>query len=137
MDLEEERLRHQIEDRERALKQKIKTLKDRFEHLKSVADVRSQVRQRPGLMLTGSILAGFLAKKLVGRKSRHLTYRERSNFDPAPAPANAASAIISAIATRAAVGIIGDVVGRLLPKKHEKGQSSRNTGTNYERLSGN
>ncbi|HEY7319451.1 MAG TPA: hypothetical protein VIE89_17940 [Candidatus Binatia bacterium] len=120
MDLEEERLRHQIEDHERALKQKIKTLKERFEHLKSMADVKAQVRQHPALMLTGSIFAGFLTKKLVGSKDRRAPYPEHINSHPAPAPGNAASAIISAIATRAAIGIITEVVGKLLPRKHDK-----------------
>ena len=135
MDLEEERLRHQIEDRERALKQKIEVLKERIERLKSMADVKAHVRRHPGLMLTGSIFAGVLTKKLLGKKDRHPPHPERVNSHPSPAPGNAASAIISAIATRAAIGIIGEVVGKLLPRKHEK--SPQNVGTNYQRFSGN
>jgi hypothetical protein len=122
MDLEEEKLRHQIEARERALREKITTLKERIEHFKRVADVKSQIRQRPGLMLTGSILAGFLTKKLVGGKNRRSAYSHRSNSRPAPTPGTAASAIALSIATRAAIGFIAEVVGRLLPRKHETGQ---------------
>jgi hypothetical protein len=129
MDLEEERLKHQIEAREIALKQKIKALKERIEHFKSMVDVQSQVRQRPSLMLMGSILAGFITKKLMGGKNRHAQYTYRTSSRPVPMPGTAAGAIISAIATRAAVGIIGEVVGKLLPGKHERGQPPRNVRT--------
>jgi hypothetical protein len=117
MDLEEERLKHQIEAREIALKQKINALKERIEHFKSIVDVKSKVQQRPGLMLTGSLLAGFLTKKLVGGKNRPSSDSHHSNSRPVSTPATAAGAIISAIATRAAVGIIGEFLGKLLPGK--------------------
>lgn len=137
MDLEEERLRHQVEARELALQQKINALGERIEGFKRMADVKSQVRRRPGLMLTGSILAGFLTKKLAGRKNRYSAYPQRSNFPRVPTPGAAASAIISAIGTRAAIAIIGEVVGQLLPGKQERGQPSKNVSTNGQRSSGN
>ena len=130
MDLEEERLKHQIEAREIALKQKINALKERIEYFKSMVDVKSQVRQRPSLMLMGSILAGFLTKKLVGGKNRPSSYSHHSNSRPVPTPGTATGAIIAAIATRAAIGIIGEVVDKLLPGKHEKGQPLRNISDN-------
>ena len=74
MDLEEQRLRHDIEAREMALKQKVNALKERIEHFKDMVDVKSKVQQRPGLMVVGSILAGLLAKKLVSKKHRHSRY---------------------------------------------------------------
>jgi hypothetical protein len=120
MDLEEERLKHQIEAREIALKQKINALKERIEHFKTMADVKSQVRRRPGLMLTGSILAGFLTKKLVGGKNRHSPYPHHSNSRPVPTPGTATGAIISAITTRAVVGLISEVIGKLLPKSKRR-----------------
>ena len=68
MDLEEQRLKHHIEAREIALKQKINVLKERIEHFKRMVDVKSKVQQRPGLMFMGSILVGFLTKKLASGK---------------------------------------------------------------------
>ena len=123
MDLEEQRLRHDIEAREMALKQKVNALKERIEHFKDVVDVKSRVQQRPGLMVVGSILAGILAKKLVSKKPRHSRY----TATPAPVAATMAGrlwdpiiAIISAIVTRAAIGIATEVAGKLVPWKHEK-----------------
>ncbi len=126
MDLEEERLKHQLEAREIALKEKINALKERIEHFKTMVDVKSQVRRRPGLTLTGSILAGFLTKKLVAGKNRHSPYPHRSNSRPVPMPAIATGGIISAIATRAAIAIISEFVDKLLPKKKDRRQSPPN-----------
>ena len=57
-----------------ALKQKVNALKERIEHFKDVVDVKSKVKQRPGLMVIGSILAGLLVKKLVSKRHRHSRY---------------------------------------------------------------
>lgn len=138
MDLEEERLKQQIAAREIALKQKINTLKERIEHYKQMADVKSQVRQRPGLLFTGSIMAGILTRKLVGGTNRHSEYSHRSNSRAIPGTA-AAGAILSTIATRAAIAIIGEVVGKLLPKKHEsrgnfEGTSTTSDSINFSRI---
>ena len=131
MDLEEQRLRHDIEAREMALKQKVNALKERIEHFKDMADVKSKVQQRPGLMVVGSILAGVLAKKLVSKKHRHSRYADSR---PAPVSATVAGrfwdpviAIISAIVTRAAIGIATEVAGKLVPWKHEKRTNARPT----------
>jgi hypothetical protein len=139
MDLEEERLRQQIEAREIALKQKIDALKERVEHFTRMIDVKSQVRQRPGLMLTGSILAGFLAKRFVGRKNRYAPYPNRSHSRPMRTSGATAGAIISAIGTRVAVAVIGEVVGKLLPGKLDSRQPLRSasTSTNCQPSSGN
>ena len=129
MDLEEQRLKHHIEAREIALKQKINVLKERIEHFKRMVDVKSKVQQRPGLMFMGSILVGFLTKKLASGK--------HTDSRPVPISASAggrfwdpASAIISAIATRAATGIISEIVSKLVPRRHERGQSERNVRNN-------
>ena len=123
MDLEEQRLRHDIEASEMALKQKVNALKERIEHFKDMVDVKSRVQQRPGLMVIGSILAGLLVKKLVSKRHRHSRY----TATPAPVAATMAGrlwdpiiAIISAIVTRAAIGIATEVAGKLVPWKHEK-----------------
>jgi hypothetical protein len=131
MDLEEQRLKHQIEASEMALKQKINLLKERIEHFKRMADVKSKVQQRPGLMFTGSILAGFLTKKLATGKKLHPAYTHRADSRDAQASATGGlwdpmNAIISTIATRAAVGIIGEIVGKLMPRRRERWQSGQN-----------
>jgi hypothetical protein len=132
MDLEEQRLRHAIEAREMALKQKVNALKERIGHFKDMADVTSKVKQRPGLMVVGSILAGVLAKKLVSKKHRHSRHADSR---PEPVSATVAGrvwdpviAIISAIATRAAIGIATEVVGKLVPWKHEKRTNATDSG---------
>ena len=130
MDLEEQRLKHQIEARETALKKKISALKERIEHFKRMVDVKSKVQQRPVLMLTGSILAGFLTKTLLSGKNRPSSYNYHADSRPAPISGIAAgrfwdpaSAIISAIATRAAIGIISEIARKLVPRRW---QSERN-----------
>jgi hypothetical protein len=130
MDSEEQRLRHQVEAREIALKTKINMLKERIERLKRMGDVKSQVEQRPGLMFTGSVLAGFILKRLVNGKNRHAanTYRTDSRNALSPTSASAAgpvSAIISAIATRAAIGVITETVRNLFPPRRERWRPGR------------
>ena len=71
MDLEEQRLKHRLDVREEALKEKVNILKERIGDLKRMIDVKSKVEERPGLIFAGSILAGFMARKWVGRKNRH------------------------------------------------------------------
>lgn len=131
MDLEEQRLRHDIEARELALKQKVNALKERIGRFNDMTDVKSKVQQRPGLMVVGSILAGVLAKKLVSKKHRHSRYADSR---PAPVSATVAGrfwdpviAIISAIATRAAIGIATEVASKLVPWKHHKRTNARPT----------
>src|SRR5262245_66277579 len=70
MDLEEQRLKHDVDVREEALKEKVRILKERVEDLKRMTDVKSQVESRPVWALAGSFLAGFVARKWVGRKNR-------------------------------------------------------------------
>ena len=73
MDLEEQRLKHRVDLSEEALKEKVNIFKERIEDLKRMRDVKSKVEERPVLTFAGSVLAGFLARKWVGRKNRHST----------------------------------------------------------------
>ena len=59
MDLEEQRLKHNIDIRQEALKEKVNLLKERIEQLKRIADVKSKVEQRPGLCLRVPFWQGF------------------------------------------------------------------------------
>src|SRR5215475_10170308 len=118
MDLEEQRLKQRVDVREEALKEKVRILKERIEDLKRMTDVKSQVESRPVLVLAGSFLAGFIARKWVGKKNRHSADSSRAgrrgNHSPISAKAVAGlpdpiTAIISAIATRAVVGVVTEL----------------------------
>jgi hypothetical protein len=127
MDLEEQKLRHRIDMRQEALKEKVNIFKERIEDLKRIADVKSKVEERPVLIFAGSVLAGFIARKLVRGKNRHSadTYRADPPGDHSPMSASAAglrdpvAAILSAIATRAVVGILTEIARKVMPRRHD------------------
>ena len=129
MDSEEQRLKHRVEAREIALKTKINMLKERIERLKRMGDVKSQVEERPGLMFTGSVLAGFIVKRLVNGKNRHPanTYRTDSrNANAAGRIWDPVSAIISAVATRAALGLVRELGKRLVSGRPQNQRPKQN-----------
>ena len=134
MDLEEQRLKHQVDMREEALKEKVRILKERIEDLKNLTDVKSKVEERPVLTFAGSVLAGLIAGKWIKRKNRHSAdgYRASRRGKHAPMSASAAgglpdpvTAILSAIATRAVVGIVSELAKKVIPHRHEKQRSDR------------
>jgi len=134
MDLEEQRLKQRVDVREEALKEKVRILKERIEDLKRMTDVKSQVESRPVLVLAGSFLAGFIARKWVGKKNRHSADSSRAgrrgNHSPISAKAagglpDPITAILSAIATRAVVGVVTELAKKVMPHKHEKWRSDR------------
>src|SRR4029434_10095577 len=87
MDLEEQRLKHRVDLSEEALKEKVNIFKERIEDLQRMRDVKSKVEERAVLTFAGSVLAGFLARKWVGRKNRHSTdaYRENPSISASAA----------------------------------------------------
>lgn len=122
MDLEEQKLKQRIAERQLALKEKVEVLKGRVNPVRRIDDVKSQVQQRPVLMLTGSVLAGFLTKKLLGGRNRHSRYRYHSSRARRSATEGghlwgSASAIISAIVIRAATAMISDLVRKRVPRR--------------------
>src|SRR5262245_37590448 len=134
MDLEEQRLKHDVDVREEALKEKVRILKERVEDLKRMTDVKSQVESRPVLALAGSVLAGFVARKWLGRKNRHSADSSRTgrrgNHSPISANAGVGlpdpiTAIISAIGTRAVVGIVTELAKKVMPHRQEKQRTDR------------
>lgn len=132
MDLEEQRLKKSIEIHEEALKEKVNMLKERFERLKRMTDVKSKVEERPGLMFMGSILTGFITKKWANGKTRHL-YRANPGKNLSSMSTSSTGgvwepviAIISAIATRAVVGILSEFARKLMPRRHERFRSDQN-----------
>src|SRR5262245_6952447 len=139
MDSEEQRLKHRVDVREEALKEKINLLKGRLEDLKRMRDVKSKVEERPVLTFAGSVLAGFLARKWVGRKNRHSTdaYRANRRENHSSMSASAAgglrdpvAAIVSAIATRAVVGIVTELAKKVMPHRHEASRTDRSHSRN-------
>jgi hypothetical protein len=139
MDLEEQRLKHAVDVREEALKEKVRILKERVEDLKRMTDVKSQVESRPVWALAGSFLAGFVARKWVGRKNRRSADGSRAGRrgDHSSVSANAGvgllgpvTAILSAIATRAVVGIVTELAKEVMPHRHEKQRTDRSHSDN-------
>jgi hypothetical protein len=135
MDLEEQRLKHRVDLSEEALKEKVNIFKERIEDLKRMRDVKSKVEERPVLTFAGSVLAGFLARKWVGRKNRHSTDAYRENHSPMSASAagglrDPVAAIVSAIATRAVVGIVTELAKKVMPHKHEASRTDRSHSRN-------
>jgi hypothetical protein len=138
MDLEEQRLKHRIDLREEALKEKVNTFKERIEDLKRMRDVKSKVEERPVLTFAGSVLAGFLARKWVGRKNRHSTDAYLANRRENHSISGSAggglrdpvAAIVSAIATRAVVGILTELARKVLPHRHETSRTDRSHSRN-------
>lgn len=132
MDLEEQKLKHQVDMREEALRQKINLLKGRLEDLKHLTDVKSKVEERPVLTFAGSVVAGLIAGKWIKRKNRLSADGHRAGRRGSLASANAAgglpdpvTAILSAIATRAVVGIVSELAKKVMPHRHEKQRSDR------------
>jgi hypothetical protein len=131
MDLEEQRLKHQVDMREEALKEKVNTLKGRLEDLKRLTDVSSKVEERPVLAFAGSVLAGLIAGKWIKRKN-HSADGYRAGHRGNPVSANAAgglsapvTAILSAIATRAVAGIVSELAKKVIPHRREKWRGDR------------
>ena len=129
MDSEEQRLRQRVQDREDALRDKVDTLKARVAQIAQLRDVKFLVGQHPGLMLGGSFLVGFLLRRLTGGKNHkdHFNGAYRNDFRYAPPPREQASkiwepiiAIVSAVATRTALGLVGELGRKFMP-----GQRSR------------
>jgi hypothetical protein len=139
MDLEEQRLKQRVDVREEALKEKVRILKERIEDLKRMTEVKSQVESRPVLVLAGSVLAGFIARKFVGKKNQRSADSSRAgrqgNHSPISAKAagglpNPVTAILSVVATRAVVGIVTELAKKIIPHRHEKQRNDRSQSHN-------
>jgi hypothetical protein len=135
MDLEEQRLKHRIQERETALRKKVDTLKDRLERIKRLGDVNFLVGHHPGLTLAGSVVVGFLVQRFTDGRNRHYhsngAHRTDSRNATAPGSESAPAtrrwepviAVFSAVATRAAIGLIGEIGKKFVPWRHRARQS--------------
>ena len=134
MDSEEQRLKQRVDVREEALKEKINLLKGRLEDLKHLTDVKSKVEERPVLTFAGSVLAGLIAGKWIkNRRSdgNRAGRREKLSASAAGGLPDPVTAILSAIATRAVVGIVTELAKKVIPpQRHEKQRSDRSHSDN-------
>lgn len=140
MDLEEERIRHRLEEREKALKQKMNLLRERIERIKRMGDVKAMVNRQPALMLAGSVLAGFLVKKLATRRhTANGAYRssarhaEHAGVYPETPPQRSSItlkdhliAVLTGVASRTAMNFIAHLTKQLIPGKRDVRKAERN-----------
>jgi len=139
MDAEEEHIRSRLEEREKALKQKVNLLKERIEQIKKMADVRAMVYRRPALMVAGSVLTGFVLKKMTSRRhpgngayrsaARNGAYdtdshetRKRSSTKLR----DVLVAVLSGVASRTATNVLSDFTKQIIPGKYDVRRAERN-----------
>jgi hypothetical protein len=141
MDAEEEHIRSRIEEREKALRQKVNLLKERIEQIKKMADVKAMVYRRPALMVAGSVLTGFVLKKMTSRRhagnggyrsaarnggaydsDTHETPRKRSSTKLR----DALVAVLTGVASRTATNVLSDLSRQIIPRKYDVRRAERN-----------
>jgi hypothetical protein len=134
MNLEEEQLKRRVEERQLALTAKVTELKRRVEHIRRMTDVKSIAKDRPAVLLAGSVLVGFIVKKLVsGKIRRHANdaaYRSDSRSDFSSTSASTGGrlwepivAAMTAVATRTAMNLVNGIIHR----RHETGRFRHNS----------
>ncbi|HEY6368607.1 MAG TPA: hypothetical protein VI585_27800 [Candidatus Binatia bacterium] len=132
MNVEEQQLKRRVEERQQALTEKVNSLKERVEQIKRMTDVRSAAKERPAIMLAGSVLVGFIAKKLANHKSRRHANDGASRMDSGKSFSSARTggrlwepivAAMTAVATRTAIGLVND----MLHKRDETGRRRHNS----------
>jgi hypothetical protein len=137
MDPEEQRIRQRIEERQRAMTEKINLIKERVERIRQMSDLKSIVAERPALTLAGSIMTGFLVRKIVSgknsRRARKGTHGSRNRYAPPPERekgffgrfGNQVLAVLTGAATRTAINYLSDVGKDMLPKKSDIRRAER------------
>lgn len=137
MDPEEHRIRQRIEERQRALTAKIDLIKERVERIRHMSDVKAMVAERPALMVAGSVVTGFLVRKIVSgknsRRARDGAYGSKNNYAPTPESRrglfsgfrNHLLAVLTGAATRTAISYLSDVGKDMLPRKSDVRRAER------------
>lgn len=132
MNLEEEQLKRRVEERERALKEKVNSLKERVAQIKEMTDVRTVAKKRPAIMVAGSVLVGFIVKRLASsrRYAKDGVYRMDSHRSGLSTSARSGGrlwepiiAAMTAVATRTAIGLVND----LFHKRHDPSRPRPNS----------
>jgi hypothetical protein len=130
MNLKEEQLKRRVEERQLALTAKVTELKRRVEQISRLTDVRSVAKDRPAIMLAGSVLVGFIVKKLASGRTRRHANDDAYRMDSGSGFSSTSTrtgvrfwepivAAMTAVATRTAIGLVND----MLHKRHEPGRS--------------
>jgi len=119
MNSEEEQLRRRVEERQLALNEKVNSLKQRVEQVKRMGDINSAIKERPGIVLAGSVLTGYILRKFARIKTRN---RNGAYRQPPPTPMTLGQrlwepviAIVTGVATRAAVDLVAEVTKTVMP----------------------
>lgn len=132
MNLEEEQLKRRVEERQLELTKKVNSIKERLEQIKQMTDVRSIVRERPAIVLAGSVLVGFIVKKLTSARSRRYANDGAYRIDSGRGFSSARLGVrlwepivaaMTAVATRTAIGLVNEIFHR----RHDPGPSRHNT----------
>jgi hypothetical protein len=138
MDLEEQRIRKRIEEREIALKAKVDQLRQRLERIKRMSDVKAMVQQRPALMVAGSVVTGYLVRKLTSRRSNgHGALRSRDHDEAENHRVQERSrsssrvkdhltAILAGVASRTAMNVLTELSKQLIPRGSDVRRAERN-----------
>jgi hypothetical protein len=138
MNLEEEQLKRRVEERQRALTEKVNSLKERVAQIKRMTDVKSVARERPAIMIAGSVLIGFIVKKLASSRSRRYVNDDAYRMDSGRGVSSTSAktggrlwepimAAMTAIATRTAIGLVND----MLHKRHEPRRPRQNSRSKF------
>ena len=138
MDSEEEKIRRRIEERQIALTEKINVLKAQVERVKRMGDVKSMVAKRPALIVAGSVLAGFLARKITSTRARNhraaRIHKSKSNYwdPPGREPkvfaglGNQLFAVLTGVAARTAIKYFSEVGKNMLTRKSARRRAEQN-----------
>ena len=120
MNSEEEQLRRRVEERQLALNEKVNSLKQRVEHVKRMGDINYAIKERPGIVLAGSVLTGYILRKFSRRNTRNRNGAYRQSLAPMPMTLgqrlwDPVIAIVTGVATRAAVDLVAEVTKTVMP----------------------
>ena len=135
MNLDEQQLKRRVEERQLALTEKVNRLKERVEQIKQMSDVKSVTKQRPAIMLAGSVLVGFIVKKFMNARSRPYPYDGAYRMDAGRGlSANSGKfrllepiiAAMTTVATRTALGLVNDILHKRQETARSR-ESSRKT----------
>ncbi len=131
MNLEEQQLKRRVEERQLALTEKVNSLKERVEQIKRMTDVRFAAKERPAIMLAGSVLVGFIAKKLANSRSRRYANDGANRMDSGRGFSSTSAraggrlwepivAAMTAVATRTAIGLVNDMLHKRGPRPNSQ-----------------
>ena len=120
MNSEEEQLKRRVEERQLALNEKVNSLKQRVEQVKRMGDINSAIKERPGIVLAGSVLTGYILRKFARIKTRNRNGAYRQPLAPTPMTLGQrlwepVIAIVTGVATRAAVDLVAEVTKTVMP----------------------